>query len=176
MVPSPLIDVVSSAMAAKIVYAAAELRVANLLAAGPQTGAELAEQTQTHGPSLRRLLQALAALGVVTQTGPDRFELTEIGAQLRVDASDSVRALVLTRCGPEFWRSWDELVVSVRTGEAGWDPANRMPPAGPTRLRSASSRCCSPTPCSRSRWTRSGSSPRSASQGSRESASWCHSS
>jgi orsellinic acid C2-O-methyltransferase len=126
--PSPLIDLTFGAMAAKIVYAAAELRVADLLAAGIQTGTELAEQTRTHGPSLRRLLRALAALGVVAQTGPDRFELTGLGAQLRVDASDSVHALVLTRCGPEFWRSWDELVVSLRTGQAGWDRANGAAP------------------------------------------------
>jgi hypothetical protein len=31
------------------------------------------------------------------------------------------------RLGPEFWRSWDELVASVRTGETGWERAHGMP-------------------------------------------------
>ncbi|MGH9210195.1 MAG: methyltransferase [Acidimicrobiales bacterium] len=29
-------------------------------------------------------------------------------------------------CGPENWRSWGELVPSVRTGDAGWDRAHGM--------------------------------------------------
>jgi hypothetical protein len=128
MQPAAPVDVVFNAMAAKILYAAAELRLADLLAVGVQSSPDLAEQTHTHEPSLRRLLRALAALGIVNQTAPDRFELAELGSQLRTDAADSVRAVVLTRAGPEFWSSWNELPASLRTGETGWDRANGMPP------------------------------------------------
>jgi orsellinic acid C2-O-methyltransferase len=127
MPPSPLLEATFGAMAAKTVYAAAELRLADLLARGLHSSQELAERTSTHAPSLRRLLRALAGLGIVAQTGPDRFELAELGERLRADAADSVCALVLMRAGPEFWRSWDELVASVRTGEPGWDRANGLP-------------------------------------------------
>jgi hypothetical protein len=49
MAPLRLVDVVFGAMAAKVVYAAAELRVADLLAEGVQTSEELAERTGRTG-------------------------------------------------------------------------------------------------------------------------------
>lgn len=61
-------------MVAKIIYAAAELRIPDLLEERPRTCAELAERTGTRDQSLRRLLRALAGLGIVTQTDADRFE------------------------------------------------------------------------------------------------------
>jgi hypothetical protein len=71
--PPRLLQMVLYGMVAKTVYAAAELGLADLLAEGPRTTAELAELTGAHGPSLRRLLLALAGLGLVTQTGTDGF-------------------------------------------------------------------------------------------------------
>ena len=44
----------------------AKLKVADLLADGPKTIAELAAKTKTHAPSLYRLLRPLAAAGVFT--------------------------------------------------------------------------------------------------------------
>ncbi|MCO5996957.1 methyltransferase [Actinoallomurus rhizosphaericola] len=122
--PARLMQTVMHALAAKTVYAAAELGLADLLDDGPLTTAELAERTGAHGPSLRRLLLALAGMGLVTQTATDRFELAEAGRPLRKDAPDSIRELVRMMCGPAVWRSWDELVPSVRTGEPAWDLAH----------------------------------------------------
>jgi O-methyltransferase domain/Dimerisation domain len=113
-------EMVFGFMAAKIVYAAAELGIADQLSEEPRTSAELADRTEAHGPSLRRLLRGLSGLGIVAQTGADRFELTELGEPLRADAPDSAQALVTMLCGPEDWRSWGELVPSVRSGESGW--------------------------------------------------------
>jgi DNA-binding CsgD family transcriptional regulator len=126
MARSGLVDVILCAMAAKVVHAAAELRIADLLAQGVQTTEELAERTGTHAPSLRRLLRALAGLGVLTQTGPERFELAQLGQQLRADVPGSVRELVRMRLGSDTWLSWDELVASVRTGDTGWDRVHGM--------------------------------------------------
>jgi hypothetical protein len=110
----------------KVVYAAAELHVPDLLADGPKTSAELADRTGTHEPSLRRLLRALAGTGLVAEIAPDRFELTELGEPLRADAPNSIRSLVTMRCGPEVWRSWGELVRSLQSGEPAWDLAHGM--------------------------------------------------
>jgi O-methyltransferase domain/Dimerisation domain len=111
-------------MAAKLVYAAAELRIGDLLAEGPRTTDELATASRAHAPSLRRLLRGLAGLGVVEQIDGDRFELTALGVPLRADAPDSARALVRMLCGPQDWRSWEELVPSVRTGQSGFERAH----------------------------------------------------
>jgi hypothetical protein len=111
-------------MVAKVVYAAAELHLPDLLAEGPRTSAELADRTGTHQPSLRRLLRALAGTGLVAEIAPGRFELTELGVPLRADAPNSIRSLVTMRCGPEVWRSWGELVPSLQSGEPAWDIAH----------------------------------------------------
>lgn len=111
-------------MVAKMLYAAAELGIADRLAGGPRSSAELAADSDAHEPSLRRLLRGLAAVGIVAQTGPDRFELTPLGAPLRAGAPDSARDLVRLLCGPEDWLSWGELVPSVCTGRSGWDLAH----------------------------------------------------
>ncbi|MFI0407406.1 methyltransferase [Actinomadura sp. 3N508] len=113
-------------MAAKTLYAAAELGIADLLATRPRSTAELAERTGTDAPSLRRLLHALTGQGILTQTGTDRYALTESGQPLRTDAPDSIRSTLLMACGPETSRSWDRLVPSLRTGTPGWDLAHGM--------------------------------------------------
>jgi Dimerisation domain len=69
-----------SAMAAKVLYAAAEMRIPDLLATGGQTTEQLARQTRAQLPSLRRLLRALTALDLLIQTGPDT--LTAITEEL----------------------------------------------------------------------------------------------
>lgn len=96
------------AMATKSVYAAAELGLPDLLAAGPLSTAELAGRTGTQESSLRRLLLALAGVGILTQTGTDLFALADLGQPLRSDLPHSVRGLMRTMCGPEVWRSWGE--------------------------------------------------------------------
>ncbi|OPC82525.1 hypothetical protein B4N89_17695 [Embleya scabrispora] len=113
-------------LAGKAVHAAAELGIPDLLAGGPRSSAELAERIGAHGPSLHRLLLALAGMGVLTPVGADRFELAELGQPLRTDAPDSIRGLMRMMCGPEVWRSWGELVAGVRTGEPPWELAHGM--------------------------------------------------
>jgi hypothetical protein len=121
---SPLHGMLFGAMTAKIVYAAAELGIADRLTAGPATSGQLARRTGTHGRSLRRLLLALAGLGIVAQLEPDRFELTELGRPLAAGDARSMHALVTMLCGPESWRSWDELVPSLRSGTPAWELAH----------------------------------------------------
>jgi hypothetical protein len=73
------------------------------------------------------LLRALTGVGVVARLEPDRFALTELGRLLSADAPGSMGPLMLARCAPEFWRSWGELVPSIRTGEIGWTLAHGKP-------------------------------------------------
>jgi len=90
------------------------------------TSVELATSTETHEPSMYRLLRALACLGVVTEVEPDRFELAPAGAPLQTNAPDSVRALVLLLCGDEVWGSWGGLEYSVQTGQPAWERVTGM--------------------------------------------------
>src|SRR2546428_9307961 len=62
-----LIQMGTAYWVSRIVYAAARLGLADLLAGGPKSAAELAEPTQTHAPSLHRLMRTLAGLGVLSE-------------------------------------------------------------------------------------------------------------
>jgi predicted RNA polymerase sigma factor len=61
---------------------ATRLGIPDLLADGPRDIEELAQETGSHLPSLRRVLAALAAVGVLDKIGPRRFALTELGGGL----------------------------------------------------------------------------------------------
>src|SRR5215212_11601710 len=71
------------------VRAMAVLSLADHLASGPRTAADLAEATGAHAPSLARLLRALVALGLCGREVSGRFRLTPLGETLRSDVPDS---------------------------------------------------------------------------------------
>src|SRR3954451_22840897 len=87
-----LIDIVRGYQWSQALYVAARLGIADLLAAGPRDSADLAAATDTHAPSLYRLLRALASLGVFDETERGRFGLASLGEPLRSDGPTSARA------------------------------------------------------------------------------------
>jgi hypothetical protein len=96
---------------------AAKLGLADLLKDGPRSASDLAAATQTHAPSLARLMRLLASVGVFAELPDDTFALTPLGQPLRADAPGSVRALVLLFAGVEAQDAWKDLEHCVRTGE-----------------------------------------------------------
>ena len=116
--PAGLLALITGFMPARVVHAAAELGLADLLAQGANTAMGLARETGAHAPSLHRLLRALASLGLVDEVETGRFALTALGAQLRRDVPGSQRNLALMFGGERSWRCWGALLHSIRTGEA----------------------------------------------------------
>ena len=120
---------------------AARLRVADLLATGPQTAAELARSTGTHAPTLYRLLRALSSIGVFTELTGQSFENSALSEYLRSDHALSVAPTVEMFCGDYEWTAWGALDHSVRTGENAathalgmdvWEHRRLNPDAGST--------------------------------------------
>jgi len=95
---------------------AAKLGIADLLADQPQTAAELAAKTDTHEPSLYRVLRLLASAGIFAETADHKFELTPISALLREDAPNSLRYFAIMQGEEWLWRTFGELMHSVKTG------------------------------------------------------------
>jgi SAM-dependent methyltransferase len=102
------------------IYVAAEIGIADLLAAGPRTADELARDTGTHGPSLYRVLRALTSIGLFNEEIDGRFSLTPMGELLGSDTPGSKRPLAIM-AGSEFYRSWGGLLTSVKTGDSAFD-------------------------------------------------------
>jgi predicted O-methyltransferase YrrM len=119
--PAQLMQLATGYFTARAIHVAATLGIADLLDGGARDADDLARATGTHAPTLYRLLRALAAAGVLEHAAGDRFALTAIGATLRERAADSTRAGVLMFHHPMFWRSWEELLYSVRTGRPALD-------------------------------------------------------
>jgi SAM-dependent methyltransferase len=104
----------------RAICAAAVLGIPDLLAGGPESPEVLAERSGAHAPSLRRLLRALAVFGIFAEREDGNFELTPLAATLRTGAGGSMGAMALMFAG-EFGQAWNELLHTVRTGEAGFE-------------------------------------------------------
>jgi hypothetical protein len=101
-------------------YAAAKLKLADLLKDGPRTSDDLAPVTGTHPPSLYRLLRALASVGVFVEDDRRRFGLTPLAECLRSDVAGSQWAMAVMN-GEEHYASWGEVLYSVRTGQPSFE-------------------------------------------------------
>jgi hypothetical protein len=104
-------------IAAQAIHVAAKLRIADLLASGPKTIAELASHSGSHPPTLERLLRALSTLGMFASTSDGRFRNTPLSETLRSDHPQSQREGALFLPARFLWLPIGELYESVRTGE-----------------------------------------------------------
>jgi hypothetical protein len=101
--------------AAQVASAAAALSLPDHLASGARTPEELAEASGGHAQSVRRLLRAMASLGLCSQEPGGRFALTDAGQLLRSDAPGSMRGRALF-VGDMLWKQFGDLTHQVRTG------------------------------------------------------------
>lgn len=122
-----MIQMMTGFVFSQALYVVAELGIADLLAAGPRTSAELAAATGVHPPSLYRVLRTLASLGVFVEEEEQTFRLTALGAALRSDVPESARNFVMTCGRPLTWRAFGEMLYSVQTGQTGFGRAWGMP-------------------------------------------------
>ena len=112
-----LIDLGDEIITARALQVAAELKIADLLAAGPCSVEDLAEQIGSEAGALHRMMRLLASRGLFREVDPGVFELTEKGGPLRSDHPLSVRS-VLTLTGVVAPVVMDGVHHSLRTGEA----------------------------------------------------------
>ena len=113
-------QIISGYWISQAVYVAAKLKIADLLAKRPQTLSQLAAASETHPPSLYRLLRALASVGFFEETTDGQFILTPMAECLRSDVPGSQWAMAVMM-GEEHYQAWGELLYSVQTGEIAFD-------------------------------------------------------
>ena len=122
-----LIQMGTGQWVSRIVYVAAQLELADHLASGPKSAAELAGPTRTHARSLHRLMRTLASFGILSEGDDSRFALTPLGEALKTGAPGSARATILSMAGQWMWRAWEEFPYSVATGKTAMEKAWGMP-------------------------------------------------
>jgi hypothetical protein len=100
---------------------AARFRIADQLASGPKSAAELAAATGLHAGHLYRVMRALAGLGVFAGDADGKFSLTPMGNLLRSDVPGSARPIATYVCDPWSWKPWGDLAGAVKTGQPVFD-------------------------------------------------------
>ena len=78
-----LLELASGFMSTHVVYAAARLGIADVLADGPLSADDIAAGVGSNPDATHRLLRACAALGVFREGADGRFELTPLANGLR---------------------------------------------------------------------------------------------
>jgi hypothetical protein len=106
--------------ASQMLFVATKLGIADLLASGAKTSKELARATDTDTGALYRLLRALTAYGVVSESEPGLFSATPLSECLRSDAPMSLRPLVVLYDDENFWLTARAYGECVRTGETAF--------------------------------------------------------
>jgi hypothetical protein len=123
----PLLRLATGFWLSQALYVAARLGVADHLAEGPRTAAELAAAAGAHEDALGRILLVLAGAGVLTRDAQGRFGLSALGEPLASQAPSSLRPYVLFLGSRPSWRAWGELAHSAATGEPAFDKAFGRP-------------------------------------------------
>jgi hypothetical protein len=94
-----------------------QLGIADKLASGPRTAAELAQAAGANEDALFRVLRALASVGVFEEQAPRQFALTLPGQFLRADHPATVRPMGLWISSPFHFRVYSNMMHAVRTGK-----------------------------------------------------------
>jgi hypothetical protein len=118
LVPAPaaMTELILGQWVSQAIAAAAQLGIADALAAGPLPLHELASRLDADPEALARLLRALISRGVFRQLSDGRYALTPLADSLRSDAPVSVRGIARLIGSREHRDIWSLLADAVRTG------------------------------------------------------------
>ena len=115
-----LIEMGTASFVAAILTGAAKVGLADRLADGPKSAAELAGPMNLHEGALHRLMRTLAGFGLLTEGEGRTFALTPLGEAMRTGAPGAARATLLAFNGL-LWRGWEEFAYSLQTGKPAFD-------------------------------------------------------
>ena len=102
----------------QLLYVAAELGVADALAAGPVRVEDLATAVHADPDALYRVLRTLASHGIFAEVERRVFASTPLSDTLRTDAPGSLRAHAVTYGQPWWWNAFGRLLDTVQIGRA----------------------------------------------------------
>ena len=109
-------------------YAAAKLKIADLLVNGPKPISELARASYTNEDALYRTLRALASIDVFRETESRTFANTPLSEAIRSDTPNSARDAVLFISDPLHMNVYGQLTHTLETGETAFKKVSGMGP------------------------------------------------
>ncbi|HSF97307.1 MAG TPA: methyltransferase [Ornithinibacter sp.] len=122
-----LLELASGFMSTHVVYTAARLGIADVLANGPRSADDIAADVGSNPDTTYRLLRACASVGVFREGADGRFELTPLANALRSGTRDSMLPVIMMLGDPHYQGTWAQLPSTVATGHPGTEAALGMP-------------------------------------------------
>jgi hypothetical protein len=102
---------------------AAELRIADLLADGPRSAADLAAETGAHPHALQSTLQILTEDGIFDEVEPGVFANTSRSELLRPGVPNTQFVMSQFAASEWLWNCYAKTGYSVKTGKAAFEEA-----------------------------------------------------
>lgn len=118
-----MLQMITAMRVSQMIYVAAELKLADVFAAGPKPVGDVAAGLGVNADALQRLLRALAGCGVFRETEPGVFTLTDQADWLRADKEGSLRDFAIFWNVPWHWDLWTQLLETVKQGKTGGELA-----------------------------------------------------
>jgi hypothetical protein len=112
-----MIELILGTWVSQAIQAAAQLHIADELAAGPLPLDTLARRVDADPDALHRLLRALISRGIFRQNRHGRYALNPLADTLRSDAPVSMAAAAGFYGSRQHREHWSMLVDSIRTGQ-----------------------------------------------------------
>src|SRR5262245_59706146 len=125
--PVPLVPLINGYWVSQLVFVAAQLDLADVLAKGPLGIDALAKRVGADPKALGRILRALAAVGVFAADAKGRYKLTPLAQYLRSDYPQSLRDFARMIVADYNWLAWGRLLQGVRGGPPAFDRVHGMP-------------------------------------------------
>jgi C-methyltransferase len=115
--PVAMMELILAGWTSQAIEAAAELGIADALAAGPLQPNELAAKVGADPDAVSRLLRALGSRGIFRRHPSGAWGLTPLADTLRTDTPGSMAAAAKFYGSPQHREHWSMLAESIRTGE-----------------------------------------------------------
>jgi hypothetical protein len=121
-----LVQAASGYMVSAALQVALQRDMAERLADGPRTVADLASATGTTDEGLYRVLRALASVGIFAECGPRTFTITPAAALMRKGPGELGDGMQFI-CDPFHFQAYAEMLHTVKTGQPGGEKIAGMP-------------------------------------------------
>lgn len=115
-----MLELMTGHWVAQMIFAVTQLGVPDALGAKALAPAAIAQKVGADAGYLRRVLRALASMGVFAEDARGRFKLTPLGQTLR-NKPGSLRDFALMTVAPYNYRAWGRLTDAVRDGKTAFD-------------------------------------------------------
>jgi len=119
--PAPILDLIEAFRRSKTMFAALSFGIFDQLQREPQTPEMLARRTETDVDALRRLLDAVAALGLISRDEQNRYQNSPAAATYLAKQSPLSLAGYVKYSNEVLFPMWNHLEDAVREGSNRWE-------------------------------------------------------